>query len=83
LERFFSPGGKVLMKIDVEGYEFALMTAFKEIGRRYQPDFLIEVLQGTPETLERLDFLGSHERYLIGPGRAPEAREVASRWTPS
>jgi hypothetical protein len=67
LERFFSPGCKVLVKINVEGYEFALMTAFKEIVRRYQPDFLIKVLQETPEALEQLDFLGGYERYLIGP----------------
>jgi hypothetical protein len=59
--------GKVLMKIGVEGYELALMMAFKEIARRYQPDFLIEVLQGTPEALDELDFLGGYKRYLIGP----------------
>ena len=67
LEGFFSPGGKVLVKIDVEGYEPVLMAAFQEIVRRYQPDFLIEVLEGTPEALEQLDFLGGYERYLIGP----------------
>jgi FkbM family methyltransferase len=67
LERFFSPAGKVLVKIDVEGYEFELMTAFKEIVRRYEPDFVIEVLQGTPEALEELDFLSGYQRYLIGP----------------
>ena len=48
-EGFFSPGGKVLVKIDVEGYEPALMASFQEIASRYQPDFLIEVLQRTPE----------------------------------
>jgi FkbM family methyltransferase len=67
LEGFFSPGGKVLVKIDVEGYEPALIMAFKEIVCRYQPDLLIEVLQGTPEALEQLDFLGGYGRYLIGP----------------
>jgi FkbM family methyltransferase len=67
LEGFFSPDGKVLVKIDVEGYEPDLMMAFKEIVRRYQPDFLIEVLEGTPEALEELDFLSGYERYLIGP----------------
>jgi hypothetical protein len=67
LERFFSPGGKVLVKIDVEGYEPVLMAAFQEIVRRYRPDFLIEVLEGTSEELEELDFMGGYERYLIGP----------------
>jgi len=43
------------------------MSAFKEIVRRYQPDFLLEVLQGAPEALEELDFLGGYERYFIGP----------------
>ena len=67
LERFFPPGGKVLVKIDVEGYEPMLMAAFQEIVSRYQPDFLIEVLEGTSEALEQLDFLGGYERCLIGP----------------
>jgi FkbM family methyltransferase len=67
LEQFFSPGGKVLVKIDVEGYEPALIAAFKELVSRYQPDFLIEVLDGAPETLEQLDFLVDYERCLIGP----------------
>jgi hypothetical protein len=43
------------------------MAGFKDIGCRYFPDCLIEILSGTPEALERLDFLGIYERYIIGP----------------
>jgi FkbM family methyltransferase len=67
LEGFFPSGGKALVKIDVEGYEPALMGGFRDIVTRYQPDFLIEVLEGTPEALEELDFMSIYERYLIGP----------------
>jgi hypothetical protein len=67
LECFFRTHTRVLVKVDVEGYEPVLMAGFKDIVCRYRPDFLIEILSGTPEALERLDFLGSYERYIIGP----------------
>src|SRR5262249_641309 len=66
-EAFFTPDRNVLVKIDVEGYEPAFMRAFKEIVCQYQPDFLVEVLEGTPAALEELDFLRGYERYIIGP----------------
>jgi hypothetical protein len=43
------------------------MTAFREFVRRYEPDFVIEVLQGRRKTLEELNILSGYERYLIGP----------------
>jgi hypothetical protein len=43
------------------------MVGFKDIVCRYRLDFLSEILSGTPEALERLDFPGSYERYIIGP----------------
>jgi FkbM family methyltransferase len=65
LEYFFQTSERVLVKVDVEGYEPDLMAAFKEIVLRYRPDFLIEVLSGTPEALEALDYLHSYERLLL------------------
>ena len=55
LERSFERT-RVLVKVDVEGYEPTLMAGFKDIVCRYRTDFF-----------ERLDFLSSYERYIIGP----------------
>jgi hypothetical protein len=38
------------------GIEPALMAAFQDIVSRHQPYFLIELLEGTSEALEQLDF---------------------------
>jgi hypothetical protein len=67
LDYFFQPYTRVLIKVDVEGYEPELMAAFKDIVLRYRPDFLIEVLAGTPEALEGLDYLHTYERFLLTP----------------
>ena len=69
---FFRTSERVL--VNVEGYEPDLMAAFKDIALRYRPDFLIEVLTGTAEALERLDYLHAYERFLLtpqGPVRRP------------
>ena len=74
LDYFFRTSERVLVKVDVEGYEPDLMAAFKDIALRYRPDFLIEVLTGTAEALERLDYLHAYERFLLtpqGPVRRP------------
>jgi hypothetical protein len=74
LDYFFRTSERVLVKVDVEGYEPDLMAAFKDIALRYRPDFLIEVLTGTAEALDRLDYLHAYERFLLtpqGPVRRP------------
>jgi FkbM family methyltransferase len=74
LDYFFRTPARVLVKIDVEGYEPYLMAAFKDIVLRYRPDFLIEVLAGTPEALEGFEYLRTYERFLLtpeGPVRRP------------
>jgi FkbM family methyltransferase len=65
LDYFFQNSSRVLVKIDVEGYEPDLMAGFKDIVQRYRPDFLIEVLPGTPEALEEFDHLRAYERFLL------------------
>jgi FkbM family methyltransferase len=67
LDYFFQKPTRVLVKVDVEGYEADLMAAFRDIVLRYRPDFLIEVLTGTPEALEGLDYLRTYERFLLTP----------------
>ena len=43
------------------------MAGFKDIVLRYTPDFLIEVLPGTPEALEGFGHLRAYERFLLTP----------------
>jgi hypothetical protein len=62
---FFQAHARVLVKVDVEGYEPDLMQASKDIALRYRPDFLIEVLAGTPEALEGLEYLRTYESFLF------------------
>jgi hypothetical protein len=67
-------GANVLVKVDVEGYEPDLTASLKDIVLRYWPDFLIEVLTGTPEALEGFEYLRTYERFLLtpeGPVRRP------------
>jgi FkbM family methyltransferase len=65
LDYFFQTPTRILVKVDVEGYEPDLMAAFEDIVLRYRPDFLIEILTGTPEALEGLDYLHDYERFLL------------------
>jgi FkbM family methyltransferase len=78
---FFENGVKVLVKIDVEGYEPQLLPTFQELARFHHPDFLIEVLPGTPEVLNSCEFLSEYERYLITPeGLKLRSNLVADEW---
>jgi FkbM family methyltransferase len=82
LEHFFRTSTRVLVKIDVEGYEPELMAAFEDIALRYRPDFLVEVLPRTPEALEELEYLRGYERLLLT-SEGPERRsrlEVNQRY---
>jgi hypothetical protein len=64
---FFRTPARVPVKVDVEGYEPDLLATFGDIVVRYRPEFLIEVLTGTPEALEGLDHLRTYERFLLTP----------------
>jgi FkbM family methyltransferase len=57
LHGFFSDSERVLIKIDVEGYEPTLVAAMNGVITRYRPDLLIEVLPRTDEALNNYEFL--------------------------
>jgi FkbM family methyltransferase len=67
LRPMFEQNTRVLVKVDVEGYEPSLMRAFGSVIEEFHPDFLIEILEGTPEAIESLGWLDNYERYLITP----------------
>jgi FkbM family methyltransferase len=62
---FVASARKALIKIDVEGFEPQLIDAMSELIERYQPDLLIEVLPGTPESLEKIDALAGYIYHLV------------------
>lgn len=47
LEKMVNEGEKILLKIDVEGYEPVLLASLEPFLNKYQPDILIEVLSET------------------------------------
>ena len=65
LEPYFIDAEKVLLKIDVEGFEPSLITALAPLIRKYDPDLLIEVLDTTVETLKEIDALARYRKFLI------------------
>jgi FkbM family methyltransferase len=65
LHRFLKGRQRPLIKMDVEGYEATLLSDMAEIIDIYCPDFLIEVLEGSPEELEAIEALKLYRRYLI------------------
>jgi FkbM family methyltransferase len=67
LEFFFRAYPKLLVKVDVEGYEPELLKALQDIITRYRPDVIIEVLEGMPAGIEMLPWIATYERYLIAP----------------
>jgi FkbM family methyltransferase len=56
---------KVLLKIDVEGYEPQLLGALALLIERRRPDMLLEVLPGSAEPLNRIAALAHYEKSLI------------------
>ena len=62
---FIASARKALIKIDVEGFEPQLIDAMSELIERYRPDLLIEVLPGTPESLEKIDALAGYIYHLV------------------
>jgi len=62
---FIASARKALIKIDVEGFEPQLIDAMSELIETYRPDLLIEVLPGTPESLEMIDVLAGYIYHLV------------------
>jgi FkbM family methyltransferase len=67
LEFFFRAYSKLLVKVDVEGFEPELLRALQDIISRFRPDLIIEVLEGTPAGVEALPWVASYKRYLFAP----------------
>ncbi len=55
-----------LIKMDVEGYEAALLAGMQDLIAAHRPDFLIEVLAAAPEEIEAIEALRPYHRVLIG-----------------
>lgn len=64
---FFAGDPKVLLKIDVEGYEAQLLSGLSGIIGDHHPDIIVEVLAGTADALEQSEPLAGYDRYLIAP----------------
>ena len=47
LERLINPGERILMKIDVEGFESELLSALSPLIKHFSPDLIVEVLLET------------------------------------
>jgi FkbM family methyltransferase len=76
LEPFLSKASKTLIKIDVEGFEPVLVASLGNLIQKYQPDLLIEVLEGTAEKLEQTIDLVGYRRFLITSQGLQEARSL-------
>jgi FkbM family methyltransferase len=68
LEFFFQSNQKLLLKVDVEGYEPVLLRALQNIISSYRPDIILEVLADTLSGIESLPWTTTFERYLISSG---------------
>jgi len=55
--------GTDLIKLDVEGYEHALLSAAEEYLREYRPSIVVEVLRGTPRLRALLSSLCTHSGF--------------------
>lgn len=79
IEYFLNRCAKVLIKIDVEGYEPELLLSLGELTLKHRPDFIVEVLTQTVERLNGIDWLGEYDLFLIGKdGPAPKPEFFAS-----
>ena len=67
LEFFFRAYSKLLVKVDVEGFEPELLRALQDTISRFRPDLIIEVLEGTPAGVEALPWIATYKRYLFAP----------------
>lgn len=67
LTRWLAPAGRALIKMDVEGFEPALLTAMTPLLDRHRPDLLIEVLPFTLDALNEIPALRDYDKYLLLP----------------
>jgi FkbM family methyltransferase len=67
LKGIFESNAKVLVKVDVEGYEPSLMRAFSDVIEEFHPDVLIEILLGTDTAIEMLGWMKGYDRFLMTP----------------
>jgi len=78
LGRYYLNDAKVLIKIDVEGFEPQLIEAMSAQISSYRPDLLIEVLPGTPERIEPIAALNGYKKYLVAKGGLKESATLYS-----
>lgn len=70
---------KVLIKIDVEGYEPQLLEALGDLILRYQPDLIVEVLSESLDTVRAVEWLRHYDLFHIrDEGLVQEAELSAS-----
>ena len=62
---------KVLLKIDVEGYEPELLDALTDAILRYRPHLVVEVLSQTVDRLNQLRWLEAYELFQLRPNSGP------------
>jgi FkbM family methyltransferase len=65
LAPLFEGHRKVLLKIDVEGYEPQLLASFERLIEWRRPDILLEVLPRNAEALNGIATLGHYEKSLM------------------
>ena len=68
LESLFQRHERILIKVDVEGYEPKLISALASIISRYRPIILIEVLESTAAALNSTTCLHAYRAYLLDEG---------------
>lgn len=56
----------VFIKVDVQGYEYNVLSGGKETLRRYEPILLVESFRSDPRTVQLVDELGYEEYYFDG-----------------
>jgi FkbM family methyltransferase len=74
LGRYFGDSEKVLIKIDVEGFEPSLIIALTPLIDKYHPDLLIEVLDTTVDKLNNAEILAGYRKFLITPDGLRESQ---------
>jgi FkbM family methyltransferase len=77
LESLFQRHERILIKVDVEGYEPKLISALASIISRYRPIILIEVLESTAAALNSTTCLHAYRAYLLDEGTSQHSRIFA------
>lgn len=71
LEPILASGGRVLIKMDIEGAEKIVLRALEPLLVRYKPDVVLEALLGDCEALNSLSFLPTLYRFFHLTGDGP------------